>query len=250
MHLLCALLDLCYETTGQPTDLLNALQVLEDAIAATPTTDARRAGMLHNLGVCHAATHTLTGAAADIAKAVAATPQCAPVSQRTWPRRTTATAPSGRAGPTPPADPRRALLLNNIGGFLSARFAQAGELQDLHEAIEAAEAAVAATPEDHEHRPTMLVNLSTYLSNRFDRTRDGADLDAVIEARKEALAVTPLDDPGRAGGLQRLAYRLHCRFERTAAAEDLDNRRSNWLRSRPAGAPSLWSPRQRSTAMR
>lgn len=250
LHLLASLLDLCYETTHLATDLLNAIQVLEAAIEATPSTDARRPGMQHNLGVYHAANYTHTGDATDMTKAVLAAEAAVAATPAEHPHRATMCTSlamhlsktcdvPGAAGlaaldraiwasraaiaATPDDAAGRVLLLNNLGGFLSNRFAREGKLEDVDGAIEAGERAVAAAPEGHQHRPTMLANLSTYLSNRFDRTGGIEDLIAAIECREKALAVTLLDHPGRAGGLTKLAYRLHCRYERTGAAEDLDN---------------------------
>lgn len=250
VHLLTSLLDLCYETTGRATDLLNAIQVLEDAIAATPIDDPRRAGMLHNLGVYHADNFTRTGDTADIAKAVQAAEQAVAAthaghlhravmctSLATYLSKTcdlpgphgladldrTIWACEAAVAATPLDNPLRGVLLSNLGGYLSNRFARVGNLADMDQAIEVGQEAVAVIPEGHPHRPTMLGNLSTYLSNRFDRTGDTADLTAAIAHREQALAGTAVDDPSRAVGLTKLAYRLNCRFERSGAAEDLEN---------------------------
>jgi len=112
--------------------------------------------------------------------------------------------------------------LSNISVRLIRRYERAGNLQDLGAAINHAETAVKATPEDHPGRATRLSNLSCYLSFQYERAGNLEDLEAAITHAEAALKATPEDRPGRAIFLCNLGNNLSRRYKQTGNLEDLE----------------------------
>jgi len=81
---------------------------------------------------------------------------------------------------------------------------QTGDLQGLEAAINYAERAVAAAPEDHPSRATLCSNLGKYLCNRYQRAGNLQDLEGAINYTEAAVAATPEDHPDRPGWLNYL----------------------------------------------
>ena len=124
---------------------------------------------------------------------------------------------------TPVGHPDGALRLANLGGALLARFDRYGELSDLDAAIEASQAAVAATPVGHPDRGAMLASLGKELYRRSYRTGDLRDLDAAVEVGRATIAEpASASHSDRGMYLNDLGSTLRQRFERTGALADLD----------------------------
>jgi hypothetical protein len=66
--------------------------------------------------------------------------------------------------------PRAQCRLNNLGSGLRSRYARAGRLEDLEEAIRMYQEAVQRTPPDSSDLPSLLNNLGNGLSSRYART--------------------------------------------------------------------------------
>src|SRR5258706_7037 len=92
---------------------------------------------------------------------------------------------------------------------------QTGGVQDLEAAIFHAEAAVEATPEDHQNKARRLNNLGSMLFHRYERTGNIRDLVAAIVHAEAAVEATPEDHPNKATMLTNLGNMLSRRYERT-----------------------------------
>ena len=115
-----------FERTGDLADLDAAIDLLRQAVAASPADHPDRARYLSNLGVALRARFERTGDRADLDAAVDAGRQAVAAS---------------------PADhPDRALYLSNLGAALQIRFERTGDRADLDAAIDAGRQAVAASP--------------------------------------------------------------------------------------------------------
>ncbi|KJZ70853.1 hypothetical protein HIM_09767 [Hirsutella minnesotensis 3608] len=108
----------------------------------------------------------------------------------------------------------RAAQLSNLGTWLGTRFDRTGSMDNLDRAVEVADMAVAATPQDHPDRAARLNNLGCILGMRFERTGSMEDLDRAVEVADMAVAATPQDHPDRAARLSNLGTWLGTRFER------------------------------------
>ncbi len=188
--------------TGDLATLDTVIDLLRQALAATPADHPDRAQMLANLAGALQAQFERTGDKANLDTAITVGQQA--------------------VSATPADHPDRAPILSNLGRALQIRFKGSGDLADLDAAITARQQAVAATPADHPDRAEMLANLGDALRARFEGTRDLADLDAAITARQQALAATPADHPNLAPMLANLSIVLRIRFERTGDLPDLD----------------------------
>ncbi|KAF3175042.1 hypothetical protein TWF788_008514 [Orbilia oligospora] len=76
-------------------------------------------------------------------------------------------------------------MLSNLGVMLGMRFKRTGSMDDLNRAVEAADKAVAATPQDHPDRAACLNNLGNWLGRRFDRTGSMDDLNRALSSYQE-----------------------------------------------------------------
>ncbi|CUS11106.1 unnamed protein product, partial [Tuber aestivum] len=103
---------------------------------------------------------------------------------------------------------------NNLGSWLSSRFVRIGDLGDLQKAIDHAQQALTATPQDHPDRASRHNNLGSLLSSRFERIGDLGDLQKAIEHAEGALDATPRDHPLRADACALLGSLLEPRFSR------------------------------------
>ncbi|MCK9878650.1 tetratricopeptide repeat protein, partial [Frankia sp. Ag45/Mut15] len=195
---------LLHETmrTGDRPALNDAIDLLRQAVGASPADDLDRAGPLSNLGAALRTRFARAGQIADLDAAIAA----------------------GRAAVNvvPPDHPDRTGYLSNLGAALATRFAWGGQLADLDEAISAGRAAVDVTPPHHPDRAAIVGNLSAVLQARFERVGSFADLDEAINAGRAAVDGTPPHHPDRAGYLSNLGAALATRFERVGSFADLD----------------------------
>ncbi|MGO9187484.1 MAG: CHAT domain-containing protein [Streptosporangiaceae bacterium] len=233
--------------SGDPGTLTLAIEVGEQALAATPADHPNRSLVLSNLGAALQRRFERLGGLADLHRAievgeaaVAATPADHPdragrlsnlgAALQRRSKRLGGLADLHRAievcqaavAATPPDHPNRAGRLSNLGAALQARFVRLGGLADLDRAIEVDEAVVAATPPNHRDRAMYLSNLGLALRTRFDRLGGLADLHRAIEVGEAAVAATPADHPDRAAYLSNLGGALQARFVRLGGLADLD----------------------------
>ncbi|RYP81636.1 hypothetical protein DL770_005844 [Monosporascus sp. CRB-9-2] len=106
--------------------------------------------------------------------------------------------------------------------MLGRRFERTGSMDDLNRAVDVANMAVEATPQDHSDRTGCLSNLGNLLGTRFERTGSMDDLNRAVNVANMAVDATPQDHPGRAGRLNNLGIWLSRRFERTGSMDDLN----------------------------
>ncbi|MBL7517311.1 CHAT domain-containing protein [Frankia sp. CNm7] len=188
--------------TGNPSTLNEAIDLLRQAVDATPVDCPDRAGRLSNLGAALSLRYERDGRPADLNDAIGAV--------------------QAAVDATPVDQPVRAVDLSNLGNVLRARFEQVGRLADLEAAIAAGQAAVDTVPVDHPGRAGMLSNLGNALNRRFGWGGELADLEAAIAAGQAAVDATPVDQPVRAGRLSNLGDALRVRFERLGELADLE----------------------------
>jgi hypothetical protein len=233
--------------TSDANDLDTGIDLLRQAVAATPAGHPDRAKYLSNLGAARGLRFDRTGdpddldAAIDLlGQAVAATPVGHPsrpgrlsnlaASTEARSKRTgdgddldTAIDLLGQAVAASPADhPGRATMLANLGTSQRYRYEQVGDQSDLDAAIDLLGQAVAACPADHPDRSLYLSNLGAARQTRFDRIGDRRDLDGAIDAGRQALAASSPGHPEYAGYLSNLSLALRSRFEQAGELSDLD----------------------------
>ena len=95
-------------------------------------------------------------------------------------------------------------------------------MDNLNRAVEVANLAVKATPQDHPDRAARLNNLGNWLSIRFERTDSVDDLNRAVEVADLAVKATLQDHPDRATTLSNLGISLGTRFERKGSMDDLN----------------------------
>ncbi|MFY1636561.1 tetratricopeptide repeat protein [Solwaraspora sp. WMMB335] len=127
-----------------------------------------------------------------------------------------------RMGTLPSDASDRAAILSSLATALRIRFERTGKITDLHQAIDAAERAVAAVPPNDPNQPEYLSNLAAALRIRFESTGELIDLDRALNAAERAVAATPAEHPGRAAFESNLGFILWVRYERTGDLADLD----------------------------
>ncbi|RYP40255.1 hypothetical protein DL767_001798 [Monosporascus sp. MG133] len=139
-------------------------------------------------------------------------------------------------------------ILEDVELMLSRnrRFERTGSMDDLNRAVDVADMAVNAIPQDHPYRADYLNNLGNQLDNRFERTGSINDLNRAIDVADMALGrrfkqtgsmddlnraidvtdmainATPQDHPNRARWLSNFGTLLGNRFERTGSIDDLN----------------------------
>ncbi|KAL8364968.1 hypothetical protein RB595_003992 [Gaeumannomyces hyphopodioides] len=117
-------------------------------------------------------------------------------------------------------------MLSNLGAMLGSllgrRFERTGSMDDLNRAVEVANMAVDATPQNHPDRAGRLNSLGNQLGRRFGRTGSMDDLNRAVEVANMAVDATPQNHPDRAGRLNSLGNWLGRRFERTGSMDDLN----------------------------
>src|SRR6185312_14564219 len=145
-----------FERTGRAADLDRAINLGEQALAATPTDHSDRPMYLYNLGIALHDRFERTGRAADLDRAISVGEQAL-------------------AG-TPADHPNRAARLSNLGLALQARFERTGGAADLDRASDLFEEAVAAT-----HPITRaLFEEGMEVLRRASGTGDGTMLDEAV----------------------------------------------------------------------
>ncbi|KAF2174672.1 hypothetical protein K469DRAFT_756644 [Zopfia rhizophila CBS 207.26] len=205
-------LSMRFKWTGSMEDLNRAVDVADMAVNATPQDHPNRAAVLNNLGNRLGMRFERTGLMEDLNRAVDVADMA--------------------VNATPQDHPDQAAVLNNLGNWLGmlntlgnrlrTRFERTGLMEDLNRAVDVADMAVNATPQDHPDRATILNNLGNRLGMRFERTGSMEDLNRAVDVADMAVNVTPRDHPDRAARLNNLGISLGRRFERTGSMEDLN----------------------------
>lgn len=120
-----------------------------------------------------------------------------------------------------PAHPALGSIYNNLGNSFRERWDQMGLLDDLENAISAAQEAVAVTPQGHPEWMSRVSDLGCYFSIRFDCLGGLDDIEKAIQVSEQVVAATLPDDPELSGRLYNLSYALHSRFERLGDEDDI-----------------------------
>jgi hypothetical protein len=134
---------------------------------------------------------------------------------------------------SPPTSPDRPAYLNSLGTGLSELYDRTGEVADLDAGIRAfSEAAKLAQHESSgtPHLANYLNNLSNVLAFRYKRTGVQTDLEAAIQYSKDAIAKTDSGSPMLPSFLANLGSRLQSRFVKTTNPADLEAALSTWER--------------------
>ncbi|MFE1949454.1 CHAT domain-containing protein [Streptomyces sp. NPDC059524] len=118
--------------------------------------------------------------------------------------------------------PGRTEELANRAVDLMVEHQRTGRADVLEEAVGAARAALAVTPDDHPHRGAVSDILALALLGVHERTGDMAALEEAVEEGRRALATVPRDDPRRAGVASNHGMTLRSLFESTGRPEVLD----------------------------
>lgn len=98
-----------------------------------------------------------------------------------------------------------------LGAYLARRFERAGSMEDLDRAVQLLRNAVSLMPTHYPHRGEALSNLGATLGLKYEMTKSAADLDDAIEATDKALEALPSDHPLRVLALSNLSNLLRGR---------------------------------------
>ncbi|CAG7925272.1 unnamed protein product [Penicillium olsonii] len=112
--------------------------------------------------------------------------------------------------------------LNDLANVLFERYQRTRADIDLEEAIQFAQRAVDATPEDHPGLPSRLNGLGKMLFARSQLSGAEIDLDEAIEFAQKAVDAIPEDYPSKPSRFYGLAKMLFVRSQRTGAEIDLE----------------------------
>jgi hypothetical protein len=79
--------------------------------------------------------------------------------------------------------------------MLAARFDRLGESQDIDQAVQILEQAIASTMEENIRRPGYVNSLANALKVRFELTKSSDDITRAITAMEDTIASTPAPSP-------------------------------------------------------
>ncbi|MFC5834406.1 CHAT domain-containing protein [Nonomuraea insulae] len=188
-----------YNTAGDPGVLVEAVEVLEEALGLLRPDDALACLVLTNL--CSAQLHLfrVTGSRDLLARA-----------RETGER---------AVGWTLPGMAERATVHGNLGAILLEEYEQTGSEETLTRAVELLAQATATA--EGRGLGRCLANLATAHLARYEGYGDVAALDAAVEAARDAVDATPEPDLPRIVRLANLGTMLHARHTRLDDAGDL-----------------------------
>ncbi len=187
-----------FETTGDPRDLDDAVELCRQAVAVTAAGDRRLPGRLSALGGALAMRAERSGDGAELDEAIDAF--------------------RASVAATPPEDVLRSERLANLALALKARHDRNGDLPSIREAADAARASLAEPRLTDADRAGRLSNLGLVLTALYERNGAAEDLDDAIAAHRGAVALTPETDVHHAGRSANLSIALQAR----ATAEDVE----------------------------
>ncbi|KAF5505400.1 hypothetical protein CGCS363_v004261 [Colletotrichum siamense] len=122
-------------------------------------------------------------------------------------------------------DENRPSRLVNLGTQLNNRARLTKNVDDINEAINLGQEALAISPRDHENRCGYLNNVGNLLAERFLVTHDLTDLDQCIEYLNECIDTAPAGHESMSRWLLNLGARLDLRFSNTDQDADRDQAR-------------------------
>jgi tetratricopeptide (TPR) repeat protein len=181
--------------------LTGAIQMLRDAIAATPENSADLAGRLSNLSGALQLAYARFGMADYLDESV------------TQGRKALAL--------TAPGDPHSASHASNLAAALRLRFEVSSNLSDLEEGIAAGRLAVTGSEATSQRLPGRLSNLCNALRTHWERTSDRRSLRDAIDFGWRAAELAGSGHPQRASVLSNLGSALHARYGVTGELDDL-----------------------------
>ncbi|KAJ8580215.1 hypothetical protein M405DRAFT_753549, partial [Rhizopogon salebrosus TDB-379] len=191
-----------FEQRGVLSDLDEAIDLDQAALALYPPGHSDQSLFLNSLAVHLSARYEQRGALSDLDEAI------------DLHRAALTLRPSGHSN--------RSNSLNNLAVDLYARFQQSGMLSDLDDAIDLDQAALALCPLGHSNRSLSLNNLAIHLCARFQQRGVLSDLDDAIDLDRDALALHPPGHFNRSQSLNNLAIDLYLRFQQRGVLSDLD----------------------------
>jgi tetratricopeptide (TPR) repeat protein/CHAT domain-containing protein len=115
------------------------------------------------------------------------------------------------------------LSLNDLGSALHNRFRQLGQLNDVEEAKDCYQQALALCPLHHQDRSFCLNNLASVFQTRFQKLGELKNLEEAVLYHHQALSLRPLGHFARSVSLNNLANALRTRFRHVGDSKDLDN---------------------------
>jgi|CXWL01.1.fsa_nt_gi CHAT domain-containing protein len=160
-----------YQSARERRDLDESLDLCHTLLDDLAAGAKERSAVLHQLGAGFRARYALEGDSSTLTQAVAAFRDAvaAGVGDPQWPE-----------------------YVSDLGTALSDRYDATGDLQDLQDAIEAHEQALAAAGPGSAGRVLILGHLSTGLLTRGRRTHHLADIDAALARAREAVDLCPV----------------------------------------------------------
>ncbi|KAM3533265.1 hypothetical protein MY4038_003490 [Beauveria bassiana] len=237
-----------FEPTRTKDDLDRTIQLLEQALVLTTSTDTNWALQSHNLGDCYGERFEINGHIEDLNRGIMLLEQAATSSAQTrdmqlqgrslsnlayrlrrrfdWTGSMNdlnrAIAACERSSHMSVENHDLAERMTCLGTCLARRFERAGSTEDLDRALQVLRSAVRLMPTDYQHYGETLNNLGTTLGLRYGMTKSATDLDDAIEATGKALKALPSDDPVRILALSNLAIWLSMLSEEKGLRSDLD----------------------------
>ncbi|SDG81858.1 tetratricopeptide repeat protein [Pseudonocardia oroxyli] len=217
--------------TGDDVELAEAVRVLVGALQATPESHAYRARRLTGLASALRRRAEVHDDPSDLERAEALLLQAAQPASDPRVLRNLSSVVILRAQLTGDdnlldrgvAVARRIGDDGNLAIALHERGARTGDLAALDEAVEVAEAVVAAAEPGSREHVTALARLAPIQQTRYLRTGRGADLDAAVMAARAAVEGSRNGDPELPGRLSNLGNALRLRGARTRSERDLDD---------------------------
>jgi CHAT domain/Tetratricopeptide repeat len=191
-----------YDRSGNLTDLDDAIEYCQRALAAVAGPDPELPGILFDLCVAGRKRYQHRQDPADLNLAIEAGEQAVA---------------AVRGNPQ-----RRAGFQNSLSLAYRDRYQHSGNAADLEQAIAQGEQAAAATPKGAPDRPGILSNLGVGYRRRYDSYGDLADLDRAIKIGEEVDRMAPRDQGSRAMNLSSLGLAYQDRYERGGGLADLE----------------------------
>ena len=190
-----------FENTGDVSDLLESISILQRAVRLTPDGHPDMASRLNNLGVSFRHRFERIGDVSDVSEAISVLQRAIQL--------------------TPNGHPDMPMWLSNLGNSFQRRFERTGLVRDLIEAISTQRRAVQLTPCGHSDLPMWLNNLGVSLQSRFEHQGDVSDLSEAISNKLRAVQLAPNGHPSMPVWLDNLGISFQKRFQRTGNISDV-----------------------------
>jgi tetratricopeptide (TPR) repeat protein len=191
-----------YETTGSQDDLTRAIELLTEAVLATPSASPDRPRRLVDLAITLLNRHAVLGDPEDLSEVLELYSEAV----RTF----------------PPRSPDRPACLAQQSLAFYRRYESTGLLDDLDRAAAGLDEAIQTAQPDEFNVPGWTVNLATVLLVRSRRTLDPTDLDRAITLYEAAAADADGFSGDRFATLNNLGNALRERAGKAKGTADLD----------------------------